>query len=373
MIPASDLLQHAVRYSHNRFARVNITHHGISHPDDPESFDIPVIKGKVTDDRASGVRRSCDLTIGLYPWQNVHVDVYNCRFTVELGFDSIGRTEYVQIGEYRVEEVNRTSDGLLMLSGVGLESYVMDARFIRPRTPSTGTSTVASIKQLITEVVPRAVFRNDATHDQTVTKTAPWERDRWRALDSLCESIDAELRVDGQGVFVLMNRPDLLSGTPVYIANMGDGGVVMDDTVASTRDKVYNAVAVTGKQDDKNEAFGWAYDADPNSPTYFYGEFGQVPRFYSSQFLTNNTMCTNTANSMLAESRAENRQVSFTGASMPFLESGDLITLQLHDGSYENHIVQKTSMVLEATAFVGMDCTTLASKVPVVDTDPGDD
>jgi len=372
MIPASSLLQEAVRYSHNRFARVNITHHGVAAPTDPESFDIPVIKGKVTDDRGSGVRRTADLTIGLYPWQNVHIDVYNCRFTIELGFDSIGRTEFVQIGEYRVEEVNRTSEGLLMISGAGLESYVMDARFIRPRSPSTGTSTVASIQQLITEVVPRAKFRNDATHDATVTKTAPWERDRWRALDSLCESIDTELRVSGDGTFVLMDRPDLLNGTPVYIANIGDGGIVMSDTVASTRDKVYNAVAVNGKQDDKNEAFGWAYDNDPASPTYWFGEFGQVPRFYSSQFLTDNTMCTNTANSMLAESRSENRQVSFSGASMPFLESGDLVTLQLHDGSYENHIIQKTSMVLEATGFTGIDADTLATKVPVTETDPGD-
>ncbi|HEY5783676.1 MAG TPA: DUF5047 domain-containing protein [Microlunatus sp.] len=370
MIPASSLLQEAVRYSHNRFARVNITHHGIAAPDDPESFDVPVVKGRVTDDRGSGVRRTADLTIGLYPWQNVHVDVYNCRFTIELGFDSIGRTEYVQIGEFRVEEVNRTSNGMLTLTGSGLESYVIDARFIRPRTPSTGISTVAAIQQLITEVVPRAQFQNLSTHDRTVTKTAPWERDRWRALDSLCESIDTELRVSGAGVFVLMNRPDLLNGTPVYIANIGDGGIVMDDTVASTRDKVYNAVAVEGKQDDKVEAFGWAYDSDPDSPTYYYGEFGQVPRFYTSQFLTDSTQCTNTAKSMLAESRAENRQVSFTGASMPFLESGDLITLQLHDGSYENHIVQKTSMVLEATGFTGIDVQTLASKVPVVDTEP---
>jgi hypothetical protein len=354
MIHHSALYQEAIHFSHSTYTRVDMVRNDVV-----VQKDVPVTSGKFVSDRSSDTRLECDVNIALYPWETANVDVYSSRFRLYRGITSIGYNEVFMVGEYRVEQISRTIDGTLNLKGTGLEAYITDARFLRPRMPMYGANTVAAIQQLITEVVPHARFRNEATRNRSITATSPWERERMDAIDALAESIGAELFCGSDGVFVLRNVPDLINGTPVCRVFTGPTGMIKNESVKNNRDKVYNAVSVQGAEG----IWAWAYDSDPNSPTYYFGEYGQVPRFYSSQYIYDVAQAQRTADKMLSEILGENRTLSFESSPFPFLESGDIVKIGLSDGSVENHLLEKISLDLGVDGSFTADTISTRSKV----------
>ncbi|MGB8380587.1 MAG: DUF5047 domain-containing protein [Dermatophilaceae bacterium] len=355
MIAVSPLFQEAVRYSRSFFTVMDV----VLGSGEIVS-NVPVVSGSVTDDRSSKARLSATVEMGLYPWDDVVLDAYTTRFRLFRGLESLGYRELVQLGEFRVNELRRTNYGSLEITGKGLENYVIDARFLRPRVPPYGSSTIAAIRSLILEVMPSAVIDVTASTDRVVTSTAPWEKERWDACLTLAESINADVFVRHSGRFVIKDTPTL-SSPPVYTIDLGDGGVLVEEEVNNSREGVYNGVSVSGQSSDPKVKPAWALaiDNNPASPTYWLGGFGQVPRFYSSQYIATNAQAQQVANNMLAAATARNRTLTFNTVPLVFLESGDLVYVELTDGTFENHLLQKISYPLG-----GGDCSyeTLAGK-----------
>lgn len=329
---------------------------------------VPIVAGTITADRGNKVRLNSSITLAMTPDEATGIDTRHCRYTVSRGIESMGVQERQMLGAFRVDEVTRTEYGQIDITGGGLEEYVIDARFLRPRTPPWGSSTIGQISQLIKEVIPSADVRRLNTQNRLITATAPWTVERWDAIEALADSLTAEIFVNPSGQFVIKDQPDLISAVPVYLINEGAEGVLIGRTVKDSRDQVYNAVSVSGASSDPNvpPVWAWAYDSDPTSPTFYYadpldGGFGQVPRFYQSQFFTSNAQCQVTANNLLAQSLAENRTLSFSTIPLSFLEVGDTVSVEQADGSLENHLVQKLQCTLDIQGT--MSCETLASKV----------
>jgi hypothetical protein len=345
VIPHTPLFEEASRFSYTMSTVVDIyVGSTLLYPD------VPVTDGSVSSDRDSKVRWNAKVELALYPWQDVSlIDAYQTRFKIYRGITSLGRTEMLQLGEYRVDDIGRSDIGRLTLSGSGLESYVVDARFLSPRTPPTGASTVSAISDLITEVVPgvgRIYPMN--TYDSRVQATAPWDRDRIDAVLALADSLNTDIFADYTGRFVLADKPTATERVPMFVVNRGDGGVLIGQDIKNTRDGVYNAVSVTGGSTDHSAppVYGLAFDNDPASPTYFYGDFGQKPRFYSSQYIYDNSQAVSVGNTMLAEALAINSSLSFDSLAVCFLEAGDVVAVELEDGTFENHLLQKTDLGL---------------------------
>lgn len=357
MIPHTALYTEAIAYSHSIATRVDLVVGDVV-----VENDIPVVSGKVTSDRGSNNRWQSDVVMGLQPWSTIKADAYKTRFRVYHGVSSIGYTELMMLGEYRVDQITRNNQGELQIKGVGLESYVTNARFLRPRPPMTGSDTVAAIQQLIVESVPHAKFRNQAVTNRKIALTAPWDRDRIDAVNALGTSINSEVYCANDGVFVVAAVPNMNSGIPVFTIRVGEGGLLSAQDVTSGRTSVYNGVSVAGAEG----IYGFASDNDPNSPTYWLGEYGQVPRFYSSQYMTTVAQCNAVAVSMLAEAMASNRTLKIeAGSPLTFLEAGDLVTVGLSDGTFENHLIQKTDLDLSTTGGTSME--TLATKTEAPD------
>lgn len=363
MIPASPLLQEAARYSRTLSSRVDI------YSGQTKLYsNVPVTTGTLTADRGSNARLSASVTLAMQWNEGLDINVQKCRFKTYRGIESIGIVERMLLGEFRVDEMSRDETGLIQLTGSGLESYVIDARFLRPRTPPKGQSTISFLTTLIKEALPSVAVRVTATRDQAITATAPWDSERWDAVTAMADSINAEVYCNPNGEFVIADAPDLVSQVPVYLINEGDGGVLVKRSLKETRDQVYNAVSASGSSTDPNvlPVWGWAYDADPQSPTYYYadplqGGFGQVPRFYESQFFNTDAQAQRTAQNLLAQSLAANKTLTFSAVPISFLEVGDTVTVQLIDGSFENHLLQKISCTLEIDGT--FDAETLSSKV----------
>jgi hypothetical protein len=363
VLKASALLQQAARYSRTLSARVDI-YSGIT----PLYANVPVVSGSIKGDRDSRTRLNADVILALAPNEGRDINVHKCRFKVHRGIESIGISERMQLGEFRIDELSRDESGLIDINGSGLESYVIDARFIRPRTPPKGTSTIGFIIQLIHEVMPSVPVRILTTNDALITATAPWDSERWDAVEAMAQSIQAEVYANALGEFVIADAPNLLSEVPVYLVNEGEGGVLVTRKNKDTRDQVYNAVSVSGSSTDPNvlPVWAWAYDNDPLSPMYYWadpllGGFGQVPRFFESQFFTTEAQCQRTADNLLAQSLAANKALTFSTVPLGFLEAGDTVTVQLLDGTYENHLLQSFTCTLDVVGTY--DADTLSSKV----------
>lgn len=364
MIPASTLMQEAARYSRTLSVRADIYRGSTL----LQSM-APVTGGTVTADRTNKARLTAKISLAMYPWEAVGIDEHRCRVVLSRGIESLGYAERTPLGMYRVDTVSRNAFGQIDLDCSGREQYVVDARFIRPRTPSYGASTVGEIRNLIREVLPSARIRLQNTSDRLVTATAPWAQERWDGVDALSTSIHAETFCDYTGDFVIADTPDLSNGVPVYSVNEGDGGVLVTREEKGTRDQVYNAVSASGSSSDPNvpPVWGWAYDSDPNSETYYFadpdgpgGGFGPVPRFYTSQFLTTDQQCADTAQSLLAQSLAANNTLTFSTLPLEFLEVGDFVQVNMLDGTTEVHLLNKITLGLDINA--AMTCDTLSSK-----------
>jgi Domain of unknown function (DUF5047) len=362
MLAASSILRQASGYSHTLECVVDFYQNGVLAWES-----APVVGGTLTADRGATVRLNCDLTVAIEEWAELPVDNRGGRFKVRRGLGTLGFRESLQLGEFRIDDIKRPSTGVVSITGSGLESYIVDARFLTPRTPAYGASTIDQIRTLVTEVLPDAQFELRNTRDKRVTATATWDRDRADAIEALANSIGAEVWVNSAGHWVISDRPNPLIGSPVYLADEGVGGVLIGRTETDTRDRVYNAASVSGQSSDQNVPPVWAWAADLNtaSPTYFYGPFGQKPIFYSSQFFTATAQCQAYADALLAESLAANVKLDFSVIPVDFLEVGDLIGVRDRRGRMQALLLQSFRAGLGVDG--GMSCETLSSKTLIAD------
>ena len=336
MLRISPLLESAAPYSQSFSQRVDILR-----GDKVVMSNVPVAEGSISAYRNKSPRLSCSLTLALEPWKplpfgnNVH------RVRIYRGVESLGRREVLQQGVFRIDDLDRNETGQVLLECSGLEQYLIDARFIIPRVPPYGASTIGTIANLIREVLPNARIRFENTFNRAITTTDVWEKDRWDAIDDLAGSIEAEVYADARGDFVVADIP-AVSGEPVIWMRQGEGGLQVSQTDTSTREQVYNA-AVAMNQDSvpgKAPIWGWAYVDDPNSELYFYGDFGQVPRFHMSQFYTKSSQCTRYARKLLIDAVAKNSGIKIaTPATVWWLEVGDLVGVDMLDGGQEVHLL----------------------------------
>lgn len=327
----------------------------------------PVTGGRYYADRGQQVRLDCDVTLAVPEWEDIDLDVQSCRFKVRRGVSSLGFTETIQLGEFRVDSFIRPAIGAITVKGSGLEAYLLDARFLTPRTPPYGQSTVTTIINLITEVLPDATVLVRCRQDRPVLATAVWQRDRMDTIDDLANSIVAEVFCDSQGRFVIADQPNPTTGVPVYIADEGPAGVLIARSEESTRDRQYNAASVAGQSTDPDvpPVWAWSVDLNPASPTYFYGPFGQKPIFYTSQFFTTTAQCQAYADQLLVEALAENKTLTFTQLPADFLEVSDVVAVRTRAGVLEQHLLQSFSCTLGTAG--GLAAKTLSSKIIIAD------
>ena len=356
MLAASDLLKQASAFSQTFSQRVDVWSKGQLILEN-----APVVSGSISANRASSPRLNCKLVLATEPWKPLPLNNRTCTVRVYRGVESLGRREVLQQGVFRIDDIERGSDGTISLDCSGLEQYIIDARLTMPRTPPYLASTVHTIRDLITEIRPFTV-RLESTMNRGITATTPWDKDRWDAVDDLAASIEAEVFADARGEFAIRDIPHT-DGQPVLWVTQGVGGVLVDETVKETREQVYNAAVVYNQNTVPGDHPLWAmsYVSDPNDDLYFYGDFGQVPRFAESQYFTASWQCDRYARRLIIDAVARNTSITFTTApTVWWLEVGDLVGVDMLDGTQEVHLLQTMDADLGPGGIIKFD--TLSTK-----------
>jgi hypothetical protein len=206
---------------------------------------------------------------------------------------------------------------------------------------------------LIKRVYPTATIEwDDATDAVQITRSVVVGLDDdtqpYPFLDNIVRAHGKQWYWDHRGVLTIKAIPD--PSDPVWEVMAGRGGALLKLSRRLTREGVYNAVVATGEGGDTlDPARGIAIDANPASPTYFYGRFGRVPRFMTSPFIATDAQAFTAAQSELRKYLGLPYDVSLAAVPNPALEPNDpILTLANVREARRTHIIDTLTIPLTA-------------------------
>lgn len=317
--------------------------------------EIAVMAGQVVADATADVRSTLDLTTdGTGMWPRYVDDLlapYGNEIFVERGIDfGNGTVEYCSLGYFRIEGPSQDEppDGPIRIVGRDRMQAIIDARLTAPVQFAAADTYGDVVNQLITEVYPSATIEwDDATDTSTLDRSLITDEHRFEFLDDLVNSLGKIWYWDYRGVLVIADQPDPTD--PVWDVDSGADGVLVSAQRSLSREGVYNAVVAIGESvsADAPPVRGTAIDANPASPTYFYGRFGPVPRFYSSPFITTTAQAEAAASSLLRAQLGLPYAVDFAAVPNPALEPYDPVRIRYGPTvSTEVHVLESVTVPL---------------------------
>jgi hypothetical protein len=320
--------------------------------------DLPIQDGSVTVDRGSKVRRTLSLTVSnpkYLPWDPLDpLASYGQSLVITRGIRfSGGVVEEVPLGTFRIDEPQGDVHfGPVTLTGQSSECYIVDDKFLTPKTTRGYSTCVDAITALIRETLPDSVIVNstsDSRNPACAITTWDANADRWDAVRQIALAMQAEIYVDALDRFVIADVPEVLSSRVVWDIAEGGGGTLMSAARQMSRTDVYNAVVASGENTASNVApvSAVVYDDDPLSPTVWGGPFGKVPKFISSSLWTTVAACQAAAEYTLFDAIAPNVATSIDSIPNPALDGGDCLRISYADRK-ELFILQSASIPLTA-------------------------
>lgn len=349
MVTAADFAD-IVSGSHTaRFRCVAVD--GFQTGDDPTGTDLKLIDGEIELDATADVRGAGSVTVA-EPWPRVRnraLSIFGAEVFVARGVDGgASGTLWAPLGYYRISEVEQSDAARSPLS-LTLEdrmATIIDSRFMAPRQWLTGTTVGSIVDEIVLEIYPDAeIVYDDDSYLSELGRSLIAEESRYEILTTLADGLGKVVYWDGEGKLRFETIPD--EDTPIWTVSAGYKGVMVESKRSLSRDGVYNALVVLGEgADDINPVRAVAFDAQESSPTFFGGPFGQVPRFYSSPFITTQFQAENAAVNLLRQSLGAPFDVGLSAVPNPALKPYDVIRVIYNDGTRELHIVEKVSIPL---------------------------
>lgn len=333
MRPVSDRFLTALRGSHAGPVQAFVVAPGQTGTS-PDGTEIPVIGGDVELDAKADVRSTLELFTdgtGTFP-DNAEDDLapFGNEIFVRrgVGFGG-GSVEWVSLGYFRINsaEQDDAPDGPIRISGQDRMSGIIEARLLAPVQYGPLDTYGEVVEELVVEVFPWAtILWDDATDTDPLGRSVLAEEDRYAFLHDLITSLGKIWYWDHRGILVIKELPD--PEDVVWEVNAGADGVLVHMARDLSRDGVYNAVVAVGEAlDTTAPPRGVAVDDNPDSPTYWEGAFGKVPRFYSSPFITTDAQALAAAGSILRQNLGLPYNVEFGQVPNPALEPHDPVAV----------------------------------------------
>lgn len=298
---------------------------------------LPIIDGEVEVDGAAGVRRACRVTLAAREWVPASSSGWLAPYGNELRlhrgirYDD-GSEEWVPLGVFGIAEANvqEGRDGLTVeVSGYDRARKVQRARFTSAYVIARGTNYADAIRDLVFSRVPQFGAGNFAF--TPTSRTTPLmvlgteaDHDPWDNAQDMARSIGMELFFDVQGVCVLRPVPNP-AVDPVVERYMPGEAHLLGVNRALTDERAYNHVVVTGEALADVPVRAEAKDEVATSPTYYLGDFGDVPYFFTSKMITDQGQAQEVADALLRALLGTQEQVEFPTIVNPAHDAGDVV------------------------------------------------
>jgi hypothetical protein len=349
--PVSDAFLNALRGSHSRFFEAFVVAPGQTGVE-PTGTQLSLIEGDVKVDRNAAIRSILDLEVdgtGMFPdnADDLLAPYGNEIFIREGLVFGGGSVEYVSQGYFRILDTTQDDapDGPIQINAQDRMAGILEARLLVPVQFASTETYGDVVSELVEEIYPWATIEwDDSTDTDALGRSVIAEEDRYAFLNELVTSLGKEWYWDYRGVLVIKDAPP--QDEPVWSVNAGADGVLINMGRELSRDGVYNAVKASGEAlDDVTPVYAVAYDNNPASPTFYNGDFGKVPMFFVSPFLTTVGQAQSAAEGLLIKKLGLPYQVEFTAISNPALEPGDAVLVELGNIS-AIHVIETLTIPL---------------------------
>jgi hypothetical protein len=324
---------------------------------DPSGLVMRVVDGNVEYDASADIRSTGGVTVA-EAWPNARdlsLAPYGTEVFLARGVETgAAGTLWAPMGYYRISKTTQSdaARGPLALDLDDRMATIIDSRFLAPRQWLTGTLVGDIVDEVILEVYPDAVIVWDDDSDESqLGRALIAEESRLEVLKTLANGLGKIFYWDELGQLVFKTIPS--ETDIIWTVKAGPDGVMVNANRSISRDGVYNAVVVTGEgADDLVPVRAVAINAQESSPTYFYGQFGQVPRFYSSSFITTQSQAQNAAVNLLRQSLGAPYDVGLSAVPNPAVRPYDVIRVVYNDGTREVHIVDRAKISLDVDSSI---------------------
>ena len=335
MWPVSKEFLTAVRGSHRVVTRVEAYFDG-----DLVAVVTP-LDGSVSIDSRRAVRRTVSLsfvddgtlvpapggTSGVLTPYGAEVRVY--RGVV---FDD-GTEEVAPLGVFIVTDVEVKDDRKgrqVSVTGSDRSIRITRNRFTDAYSIAAGTAVETAITDILRDRwadVSVSLPPMGATTPATVLRVGS-ESDPWRDAVDLATNAGFDLAFDPDGVVRARVIPDPVEDDPVAIYEDGAEAVVLEVSRGWSTESTYNIVIVSSEGSDVDSPLRVeAADDNPDSPTFRFGAFGQVPMFYSSSLIRTSEQAATVAASQLRQQLGRAETISWGQIVNPAHDVLDVVRL----------------------------------------------
>lgn len=318
--------------------------------------DLPAVDWSITYDAGSETRAKGSVTFAdpalwsadpfdaLSPWGSELVIERGIVLVDDRGARSV---EWIPMGRFVI--VSAVDEVPVPRDGITLELEDRSRRLAeRPldtaAQTNVGARVVDEIERLVREVPSFAdvelLVETDATD---LCPTIDLQRDRRAAVHKLAEAIGCEVFFDRLGRLRLRPVPTL--DDPVaWVIRPGEGGTLLSAKRTATREGAYSRVFASQVLPQVTTAEGetppvpltaTAIDDDPASPTYYYGNFGDITRKYASPLFTTQAQVQRAADSLLARVRGASSTLEVSHLPNEAMDPGDVIRVEV--GKHRTH------------------------------------
>jgi hypothetical protein len=226
-----------------------------------------------------------------------------------------------------------TGGGLsIQISGVDLSRSISRNSWEDVYFVPSGTNYADAIQDIIEDRLPGTQY-NFASTEHTTPKLIfgmSMDSDPWQDAQDLATAIGMELFFDAQGVCTLREVPDPGTGQSVWTFSDGANPTIASVTRSLTDQTVYNYITAYGESvDNAVPVSAVSFDDNPNSPTYYLGDYGKVPTSFTSPEITTVEQAQAAADALLNLSIGAAENVELSVVPMPAIEPGDVVTLTI--------------------------------------------
>jgi hypothetical protein len=356
MRPVSDRFLASLRGSHRAVSQaLAIEQPGQSGVSPGNTTELSIISGDVRFDSKARIRSTLQLEIDgteLFPRRADDLLMpAGAEIYVRRGLDyGGGSIEYVGLGYFRIDSIEQDEapDGPIRIAGSDRMAVLIDARLTSPIQFPADSTYGEVIEYLVEQANGYSVEfdYDDDLDSQEIGRALLAEEDRWQFLDDLLTARGKIWFWDHRGYLVIKDPPSATE--VVWEVNSGADGVLVQMARDLSREGVYNGVVATGEAfDTEAPARAVVVDEDDQSPTFWYGAFGKVPRFFSSPFITTDAQALSAATSLLRQNLGLPYSVDFTNVPNPAIELWDPIRITL-ERREELHIVETLTIPLSS-------------------------
>jgi hypothetical protein len=223
-------------------------------------------------------------------------------------------------------------------SDISIEAYdhsrtVQRDKFLAPYAIEAGTNVLTAIKEIIKRTFPDVEY-DAVTTDLTVTAPMLLDTgtDPWEACVGLARSMGCEIYFDVLGRLAVVPPPDIAAQpAPDFTYIEGDHCTMIDLAREFNDENAFNGVVVTGESpgDELPPVRGEAWDDSPTSPTYRYGDYGEVPMFITDNTAKTEEDCIKIAKAELALLLGRPASLHLTALVNPSYEAGEVVQVEL--------------------------------------------